>query len=738
MPKLILILILSLQVFYSFSQQDSNLNFSNSKKPKIGLVLSGGGAKGMAHIGTLKALDSLGIKPSYITGTSIGALIGALYAIGYSGKELEEMALHENWSTFFNNKINLTDISIEEKDDYERYIFSVYVKKWNVQVPKSLIGDQNVWFRISELFLPAAKISHFDSLPIPFSCVATDFETGEMVILNQGDLAQAIKATTAMPSLLKPVEINNRYLVDGGLVNNFPAFLTIQNNCDLVIGSYAGSNLKNRNQLEDALDIINQASSFQNAAKMEDQKSLCDFLIEPSIDETGLLDFDKLDSLILNTENLAYSILPKDLSDKSNYSRLILSDTIKIDDIDVVGLRLVDKNFVTSKINLSKDGLITKSDFLDGIKLIKGSQYFETVDYKIVEANQKTVLIIHVSEVPSIELKWGIHYDTYNQTYLTLNSTLRNVIFKRSKLVLRVGLSQTPKFEFLYNRSIDVKQYLGFSLGSRYNHFLIPTYNSEHTLEYQLGYRYLSSFIQLNLSPNQDLMFYTGSSLERHIIDSRLGITASQGKFDYEDVNSYIGIYINSLDHAFFAKKGHFLKSQFEFIYPVETVYNFTDSTYTATYKPFYRYNFEFKNYTTIAKKIIFETRIDFGSIIGNNSTNALKNNIGGLNQTSHMTKKFYGLQDMELKSNSYVIIGGSLKAEVAKNLYPILGLNFMTIDRGFGISSNINNYSKFKIYTGYAVGIAYNSMIGPIELIVHQSDYSSNIKYNLNIGFEF
>jgi len=204
------------------------LLFSQAKRPKIGYAFGGGGAKGIAEIGVLRVLEEAGIRPDYVTGTSIGSIVGGLYAIGYSVEDLEELSNEIDWDYYFNDEINRTDLPIEERLISDRYQLKLNIEDGKIQLPGGFVQGQKVGLLLSQLTLPVHGVDNFDDFDIPFRCVAADFETGEPVVLGKGSLAKAIRASMSIPSVFEPIEIDGRLLIDGGVVRNLRIFLSTQ------------------------------------------------------------------------------------------------------------------------------------------------------------------------------------------------------------------------------------------------------------------------------------------------------------------------------------------------------------------------------------------------------------------------------------------------------------------------------------------------------------------------------
>ena len=211
------------------------------KRPKIGLTLSGGGAKGLAHIGILKAIDSAGLKIDYITGTSMGSIIGALYAVGYHGDSIEKLARKMDWDLLLSNEMSLRSIIMEEKNEYFKYDVELpWVNNW-FRLSTGVLEGQELWLKFAELLFSVYKVKNFKDFAIPFKCIGTDVSTGQAVVLDSGEIISAIRSSMAIPSLFTAVEYNGKKLVDGGVVRNFPVKDVREMGANIVIGSNTDS-----------------------------------------------------------------------------------------------------------------------------------------------------------------------------------------------------------------------------------------------------------------------------------------------------------------------------------------------------------------------------------------------------------------------------------------------------------------------------------------------------------------
>jgi NTE family protein len=272
---------------------------SQPERPKIGLALAGGGAKGAAHIGVLQVLEELNVPVDYIAGTSIGAIIGGLYASGLSAAELEETLAAVDWDDVLDDRPKRRNLAFRRKEDTARYLvpFEAGIGRGGLKWPAGFLQGQKLYFLLQSLTLPVAHVDSFDDLPIPFRCVATDIQTGEMVVLGEGSLAVALRASMAIPTVFAPVELDGRRLVDGGLVRNLPVDVVREMGADIVIAVDVGAPLKD-SETESLLQIFEQTMNMLTRKNVEEQLPLADLLIIPPVGKFGTMRFDQVQEIV--------------------------------------------------------------------------------------------------------------------------------------------------------------------------------------------------------------------------------------------------------------------------------------------------------------------------------------------------------------------------------------------------------------------------------------------------------
>jgi NTE family protein len=265
-------------------------------RPRIGLVLSGGGARGAAHIGVLKVLEQMRVPIDAIAGTSMGAVVGGLYASGLSATEIEKIMTSINWQDAFRDRPPREDLTLRRKEEEENFLvnFPLGIRGGRILLPKGLLQGQKLMQLLRRLTLPVARISNFDDLPASFRAVATDLETGESVVMNSGDLATAMRASLSAPGVFVPVERDGRLLVDGGIADNVPVDIARAMGVDMLIVVDVGFPLQTRKEMSSAPAISNQMLAIlirQNARAQLATLTPRDILIQPALGNTSSFDF---------------------------------------------------------------------------------------------------------------------------------------------------------------------------------------------------------------------------------------------------------------------------------------------------------------------------------------------------------------------------------------------------------------------------------------------------------------
>ncbi|AIN59691.1 patatin-like phospholipase family protein [Pseudomonas soli] len=280
------------------------LHAAETARPKIGLVLSGGAARGLAHIGVLKALEEQGVRIDAIAGTSMGAVVGGLYASGYSIAELEKLATTLDWQQALSDAPPRKDVPFRRKQDDRDFLVKQKLSfrdDGSLGLPLGVIQGQNLALLLESKLAHAADVRDFDKLPIPFRAVATDITSGEKVIFRRGHLPQVIRASMSIPAVFAPVELDGRLLVDGGMTDNIPVDVVREMGVDLAIVVDIGTPLRNRKQLATVVDVLNQSITLMTRRNSEEQLASLrreDILVQPPLSAFGVTDFGRAQDMI--------------------------------------------------------------------------------------------------------------------------------------------------------------------------------------------------------------------------------------------------------------------------------------------------------------------------------------------------------------------------------------------------------------------------------------------------------
>ncbi|MCB9058138.1 MAG: patatin-like phospholipase family protein [Calditrichae bacterium] len=329
-----------------------SFNFENGKiteeqsdnlpqKLKIGLVLSGGGSRGISHIGVLQVLDSLGIVPDLIVGTSIGGVVGGLYAAGYSPDEIEEITKNINWGDIFNDDPQRTTLFLGQKSEQDRYLLSLRLKNFSPYIPNAVTPGQKVLNILSDFFLmaPFQVKNSFDDLRINFRSVATDIVSGKMVVLDDGNIAEAINGSLAVPLLFSPVSRDSMLLVDGGIKSNLPVSVALEDSMDFIIASDVSATLRTREQINAPWEVADQVTTIMTDNNNLREHKYADILVLPKIPRVTNTDFTKIDSMIAAGKMAALEHIkmlqqlrdnPLDLKNRDVVDTLFIADSNQI------------------------------------------------------------------------------------------------------------------------------------------------------------------------------------------------------------------------------------------------------------------------------------------------------------------------------------------------------------------------------------------------------------------------
>lgn len=770
MRKALLFLFLVLVFGEAFTQKASSEN--NPARPKIGLVLSGGGAKGFAHIGAIKMLEEVGIVPDYITGTSMGSIVGALYAMGYTVEEMEQISDTTDWTMVLSNSVSLREVTVAEKPYYGTFLTELDVRKTGVSLPGGLIEGQNLLQKLSGLTQPVHGVKDFLKFPIPFTCVATDIVNGVPVALNQGDITTAIRASMAIPTAFTPVEYDTLLLIDGGWTRNLPVQEAKDMGADIIISVDVGAPLKTKEELQSMISILDQTAWLLSVQDTKKQLDMSDYVIRPKVGMFSTFDFGSSDTIIaLGYEEAAkqravFEALAKKIyptgKNEVEVKKIRTDSTYSINHITVVGCDLTSEKFVKGRLNSLKRKEATIEQIEKEVGLLFGSMYYKKVGFEIIpNSDSAQTLQVKVVEDNPTKLKLSFYYDTENSLGLNVNLTLRNVLLKNSRLILDGFISENPVLglKYLKYMGVDQKGFIYTDIeATRDSRF---SDNNSYGQPTDFNYQELIGSVGLAYTMNNSWIF----GIESSFLTARATPTTNPDSLvkDIQQRSNPLLAFVNlnTFDKAVFPTKGTRLYAGASYSFNIEMEAKLRPEITSITSEeinegleldPYFLYQFSVQQYLPVHSKVSLyvDGKMDFSSSANIGFNDYIK--VGGVAPILRTGSPFWGLGRNELALVQMASVSAGFQWNVAGGLYFKGKVNYLNTKYPmslFGVNNDPENYiqsenpNEFELngeyledIWGYGGEIAYDSPIGPIRALVHYSPKVNTAHFFLGIGY--
>ena len=597
MKRIVFALIISLSVVYAHAQDNRSLAVK-APRLKVGVVLGGGGAKGASHIGVLKYIEEMGIPIDYVAGTSMGSIIGGFYAMGYSPDELTELIANMNWSEYIGNKIDRPMMSTELRQRNSTLLLQVPFSLENLfdkksstsfisQLPSAYVNNSSLVNLFNNLGVGYQDDMDFNDLPIPFACVATDMITGDEIVLRSGSMPTAMRASMAIPGVFSPVPYGDKVLVDGGLVNNFPADVLLEMGADIIIGVEVTSTRDvSANDLKSLPQVFGQLLINTTSAKRIENRKLCDVHIIPDISGFGMLSFtpEAIDTLVGRGYKRASDFHDQLLSIKhavdssaghpvsktlhSPHAKNLAKDAVLIRSININNAGNRDSRWLLRKGGLKVETRYLQDDIEQAMKVYRGTGCFDEITYQLKKNDSVFIENGQLSDAYDLNVNLksakpnvfglGVRYDTEEGAALLLNFGLNEKKFSGSKFNLNVKLSYSPRINFTYTYSRPSVANFNVAYDYRNEHFRIGGLGETNrglNMRYQQHKvsGYISQFHILNFNTKIGLSYantvYDLSSAVEGFLDSTIFI---QTKL----LTPFVSLTYDNLDDAYFAKHG--------------------------------------------------------------------------------------------------------------------------------------------------------------------------------------
>jgi len=725
-----------------------------SKRPSVGLVLSGGGAHGIAHLGVIKVMEEAGLRPDYITGVSMGSIIGGLYSLGYTADSLHKLLKMTNWKLVLSNKISENKVVFLEKAHFYHSIISLPLSFRKVMFPSGLINGQQFENTLSFYAWPAADINDFSRLPIPFMCLATDIKTFKTVDLRTGYLPDAIRASSSVPSIFTPIKIDSLLLLDGGLIRNFAASEVKEMGADFIIGSYVGYKGYKEEKLQSVSGIMKQIGLFRSLSDFEEQKKLVDVLIMPETNKFPISGFENVDSIFQRGYEAAlpYKDYFRKLADSLNrigtqkpMENILDKQFYTFNKIEITGNKIYSDSQILGVLDIEPAEKVDKYQLSDRIELLYGKAWFDKVKYRVVPRNDSLILVIDCIEKPQAMFYGSVHYDNSLLLGLILELSVKNLLTQRSVINLNSFIGQFYRFEINYLQFIDRKQKFGLSTNFYADNTLIPMLE----LRGDRGNAISRNFIP-GLSLNRSLGLNHTMSVSANYENLNLLIhyvsDVHLKNLSYNYISATYDYQVNTLDTKHFPDKGTILNISVS-TSKLQSAGIKTDSSKTVTrwnnngefsFNRFYTLHGSIEHYFSPPGKLTFAIGGDVLLITDSDSVSAQNNFylLGGVESVNKRSVPMIGFQSNEIPVKKLAGIRTELDMELFENFH-------MNITANIFAAQEVNRDNGFSLLTGFGLGVGYMSIIGPMKIGLmygkyNREKYFRKIKGYISIGYNF
>lgn len=726
----------------------------SQERPKVGLVLSGGGAKGIAHIGILKAIDSAGLKIDLVTGTSMGSIIGGLYSVGYSGNEIERITKKLNWDELLSGKPIYKYVSIDEKDEFGQYSAEVGIKDHKAKLATGLIDSQELWLVLNRMFLPVYNIKDFSKFNIPFQCIATDLSNGKDVVLSKGDIVKAVRSSMAIPSVFTAVDHDKTKLVDGGIVRNFPVKDAKKMGADIVIGVNLFTGLPDIEKLDNVLDVFYQITQYRDADDLVEEKKLCNLVIEPHLEKYSAGSFDATDSImdIGNAVGKLYYPYFKKLADSLNakypvkydpYNRLPKVESIVIDEIVYEGIEYTSKSLLSEKLGVKAGHSYTAKQINDGFRIAFASRYYDNIYYNLEPTTDgHAKLICKIKEKPLTQVKVGLSFHSFTGPALLLNLTSRDLLLKKSRTMAKFALGENFRVLLEHKQIFGPKANNFFNLSWERQNLPLNRYDGTQKL-FVYGIRYSQSDLNYTRVLSNDWSITAGMSYQKNNFSPEVvGTDSYNGKIS--NYFTYIASESITTDRVNFPTRGHLFFAQAGIVFGRKAQIDHTlidgttedVSSFLNNAPEYYKFMINYTKFNPLNKKMVLFYNLQ--SSVAIHSQGFIVDNyyMGGIQQLFRQQVTFAGLNEQQINSAS--VASGQLGMQ-----YNFAGSLFLMGRANTGIY-NFSTETKFwdsdtvKSINGFSLGLGYNLGFLPMELTAMYSPEIEKVYTHVKIGFVF
>lgn len=748
-------------------------------RPTVALVLSGGGAKGAAHVGVIKRIEELGIPVDMVLGTSMGGLIGGLYALGYTPAQMDTIISNIDWGWALSDKLSREYISYEDMKYKEKYMLSIpfyYEKEYfeakvkndmkytfpdqrqdefkigadkvstltlmkkNLlgSLPSAYIYGQNVNNLISSLTVGYQDSIDFKELPKPFVCIAADMVSGKAKIWHSGKINQAMRSTMSIPGMFAPVRVDGMVLVDGGLRDNYPTTLAREMGADIIIGVDLSQGRKTYSEVNNIADIVFQGIDMLGMEAFDVNVNIPDVTIKPDLKGYGMLSFNPVaidtiknrgyaaalakDSLLMKVASMtAISDMHTDKKSASAYTL----DSLVISEVDIKGVMPKEKELLKNRFNLEFKDKISRQDLQDIVDDIYGTQAYDYVTYELLGSEEPYKLVLTCKKGPVHQFGLGVRADTEEIVSVLVNIGLNTHKMYGHTFDFTGRISANPRATIKWSYDAPKMPTLNVAASVRWTDMgLFNLWGND------LSFGYLNAKQEIYLSNLKWKLFDMRVGARNEFINIR-NIKSSQfiGDYDFSQLsNDFITAFAegrtDTFDDGYFPKKG----------FTVGAGYAWTFGGFPNNFNNFHTIQADAKVVVPGGDIFAFIPSFNFRFLFGDDVPVAYFNAMGGSIPGRYVDQQmaFVGINHLSAMKNILTIFRTDYRFRIAKNHYITGILNY---------ARDCDDFKDYAIGLGYfgaAAEYSFDTIFGPITFNVHWSNLNNKVGAYLSMGYNF
>ena len=714
---------------------------AQTERPRVAVVLSGGGAKGAAHIGVLRTLEEAGVPIDYVVGTSMGAVIGGLYAAGYTPNQLDTLIKSQDWELLLSDKTEKQTQTLSERELDETYMFSFTLSKEKKTDAGGLVKGLNLASLLSKLTIGYHDETDFSTLPTPFACVATDLVNGKEVVFTEGRLAVAIRASMAIPAMFTPVRLNDMVLIDGGMTNNFPVDVARSLGADIVIGATVSSQPPTAEQLSTFSEVLMQTVSIACASKWEQNIADCDVHIDIDTGSYGMLDFKPaiIEELIgvgaattLQHWDELMDIRRRTIDMSLQARRDTMTavppvDTVMISHITYPTDNRHEQRTIARQCRLYENQQVTLPQIEKAVRMLKQDFNYSGVYYSLTDVgSDRYDLTLYANRKDQTRLRVGVRFDTEEMGSVIVrgegyfNTRLPSSLYVEGRVGKQYMAAVGYRFEPMLNRSLTI--------GYEFNYHDIDVH-SHGSRAYNMTFRQHAAVFKLTNLSVRNMRWELGMRIEHFDFNSVLTDAYTQYEVNLNSdtyIDYYAKITHRTLDDVYFPTRGTSLTASYTLITD--------DFAHMADDSPVSAVDVSWGGAVSLAERTAFLPAVNLRWLLGGDAPTVYGNMIGGNYRGKYLDRQvaFSGINTMEQTRDVLLTGNFTLRQQIATSHYLSL-----TADLALN-SDKIGDIGSGVLVYGIGAKYAYQTMFGPVEASLGYFNRNNNATMIVSLGYYF